>query len=210
MAASAVGGGPAAGDPGRRAALLLPLLAAGCAGSDPPPAPLAPIAYRYLTPLPLNVADIAIAPADPPGTPGDLGATLQPRPAEAVRIMGRDRLTAVGTVGSGRFAVTRATLLRGSGLSCAVGCRLEILGADDGRLGFIEAEARATATGTEASRADAAARLLRRAMDDLNVEFEFQLRRNLRAWLVVVPPGTVGAVPAPPPGSIAREELPRS
>jgi len=172
--------------------------------------PLAPIGYRHLTPLPLNVADIAIAPTDPPAAAGDLGLTLQPRPSDAVRIMGRDRLTAVGTVGGARFAVTRATLFRGSGLSCAVGCRLEILGADSARLGFIEAEARAAATGTEAGRADAAARLLRRAMDDLNVEFEFQLRRNLRAWLVVVAPGTVGTVPAPPPGSIAREELPRS
>jgi len=191
-------------------ALLLPFVAAGCGGSEPPPVPLAPIAYRYLTPLPLNVADIVIAPSDPPGGAGDLGATLEPRPAEAVRTMGRDRLTAVGTVGGARFAVTRASLLRGTGISCVVGCRLEILGADGGRLGFVEAEARATATGTEASRADAPARLLRRALDDLNVEFEFQLRRNLRAWLVVVPPGTVGAVPAPPPGSIAREELPRS
>jgi len=194
----------------RRAALLLPLLAAGCAGSDPPPSPLAPIGYRHLTALPLNVADIAIAPNDPPVAPGDLGATLQPRPAEAVRIMGRDRLAAVGTTGSARFAVTRAMLVRGGALSCVVGCRLDIVGADGGRLGFIEAEARAAATGTEASRTDATDRLLRRAMDDLNVEFEFQLRRSLRAWLVAVPPGTVGTVPAPPAGSIAREELPRS
>ena len=202
----------------RRHVLLLPplLLATACAGQrEPPPAPLAPIGYRYLTPLPLNVAALEIREEDPPPLPGDIGPRLSSSPAEAVRIMARDRLSAVGTEGRAVFTVTRAALTRGPGeaLACVVGCRLEILSDAGARLGFVEAEARAAASGAEAARFQAAERLLRRAMDQLNVEFEFQLRRNLRDWLVAMPPGTPGegaGVPAPSPGGVTVEELPRS
>jgi hypothetical protein len=199
--------------PNRRHVLLLPLLAPACAPREAPPvAPPAPIGYRHLLPLPLNVAALEILEADPPPPPGDVGAALSPRPAEAVRIMARDRLSAVGTQGRAVFAVTRAGIARGPGeaLTCLVGCRLDILSPPGARLGFIEAEAHAAATGAEAARPWAAERLLRTAMDQLNVEFEFQLRRNLRDWLVAVPPGTWGGVPAPPPGGVTREDLPRS
>ena len=149
----------------RRATLVLGpalLTAAGCGGSEPPPAPLAPISYTYLTPLPLNVGAIDIVPADPPLVPGDLGATIIPRPAEAVRIMARDRLSAVGTAGRAVFTVTRAMLARGGGgLGCALACRLEILGPEEtGRQGYVEAEARAAVTGADASRPQAAERNL--------------------------------------------------
>ncbi len=200
------------------AGLALCGMAAAACARDPgaEAGPLRPIGYAYLTPLPLNVAALEIAPGDPPPVPGDIGRRLSPDPAEAVRIMGRDRLSAVGTTGRAVFAPTRAALIpTGSGLTCTVGCRLEILAEVTGaRLGFVTADARATATGAEASRPQAAERLLRQAMDALNVEFEFQLRRALRDWLVAVPPGTpgggAGGVPAPPAGGVAREDLPRS
>jgi len=44
--------------------------------------------------------------------------------------------------------------------------------------------------------------LLRRATFDLNTEFEFQVRRALRDWLVE----GVRAAP-PPPGGVVREAL---
>jgi len=200
--------------PIRRHVLLLPLLAAACANREEPSAPLGPIGYRFLTPLPLNVAALEIREGGPPPVPGDIGASLSPSPAEAVRIMARDRLSAVGTEGRAVFTVTRAALTRGPGdaMLCVVGCRLEILAETGARLGFVEAEARASVSGADATRPQAAGRLLRRAMDQLNVEFEFQLRRNLRDWLVTVPPGTPGSagVPAPPAGGVTVEELPRS
>lgn len=199
--------------PRRRHVLLLPLLAAACTAAEEPAAPLMPVGYSFLTPLPLNVASLDILEGDPPPLPGDAGAGISPRPAEAVRIMARDRLSAVGTQGRAVFSVTRAGITRGPGetLHCVVACRLEILSPAGARLGFVEAEARASASGTEARRAAAADRLLRSAMDRLNVEFEFQLRRNLRDWLVSVPPGTTGGgVPAPPRGGVIREDLPRS
>lgn len=191
-----------------RRALLLASGLAGCGGREPPPPPLRPIGYRYLTPLPLAVASIETRVTAPAPAPSDPAARLDPGPAEAVLIMGRDRLLAVGGAPVGVFTATRGSLTRlGSGLVCSVGCRLEIIAGE--RLGAIEAEARATATGSEAARPAAAEQLLRRAMDDLNVEFEYQLRRTLRTWLVEVAPGSTG-VPAPAPGGVAREDLPRS
>jgi hypothetical protein len=195
----------------RRGLLALPLAAAGCGGRPAEP-PLAAVAYGYLTPLSLQVGGIRIDPATPRPPPGDIGATLAPpAPAEAVRIMARDRLFAVGAEGEARFRVVQASLLRaGGGLTCMLACRLEIAAGEEGaRGGFVEATARAAVTGAEAGRAQAAERLLRRTMDGLNVEFEFQIRQRLRDWLLQAAPG--GApLPAPAPGEVAREELPRT
>jgi hypothetical protein len=194
--------------PTRRAALLLPLLAAACAGRQEPAfVPPGPMRFSHLTPLPLNVAAIEVAEASPPPQIGDVGARLSPMPAEAVRIMGRDRLLAVGASGEGRFAVTHAALVQGrDSLTCLVGCRLEILSAEGQRMGFVEAQSRRAVSGTDAGRPRAAEALLRNAMDDLNVEFEFQLRRALREWLVEVTPGADGTLPA---AGVTVEELPK-
>jgi hypothetical protein len=190
---------------GRRVLLLLPALGAACAGPEPASAPpLGPMSWAHLTPLPLDVASLEVAPSSPPPPPGDVGALLSTPPAEAVRAMARDRLSAVGTTGQAVFLVTEAGVVRerGGALRCALGCRLEITGGEGGP-GFMEAAVQRSVSGAEASGPRAADLLLRRAMDDLNVEFEYQLRRNLRRWLVSAAPA--GAAVAPPVG---REELP--
>jgi hypothetical protein len=53
--------------------------------------------------------------------------------------------------------------------------------------------------GTQAERARAAEAIVRAAGNDLNVEFEFQLRRNLRAALAPARPAE--AAPPRPPGA---------
>ncbi len=194
----------------RRPVLLLALAAASsCARQpEPPAAPLAPLSWTHLTPLPLDVAALEVAPTAPPPPPGDVGALVFPPPADAVRSMARDRLSAVGGSGQAVFLVTAASLVRerGGTLRCALGCRLEITGKDaedGGAPGFAEAAVSHDVSGRDAARPQAADLLLRRAMEDLNVEFEFQLRRNLRRWLAA--PAPPGAAVAPPVG---REELP--
>lgn len=197
----------------RRLALLLPTGLAACADPAPPERPLGRIGYDYLLPLPLQVATLSVEPGDPPAPPGDIGRTLATAPAEAVRVMARDRLSAVGTAGgSARFRVMQATMLRqGSAITCQLACRLDVdSGTEEGGRGFAEANARAQVSGADASRPQAADRLLRRAMDLLNVEFEYQVKRNLRRWLVTVAPGSRGALPAPAAGEVEREDLPRS
>jgi len=200
--------------PMRRSLLVLPLLPAlaGCSSDDEPPValPPGPMGFKHLTPLPLNVASIEISQAAPVAMAGDIGGRLSPTPAEAVRIMGRDRLFAVGTSGQASFGVTQASLVRGgNSLTCLVGCRLDIIGADNARLGFVEAQSLRAKGGRDAARPGADAALLRDAMDDLNVEFEFQLRRALKDWLVKVTPGAEGEA-ASPDGGVTAEELPRT
>src|SRR5215218_5515208 len=191
--------------------LLAAAAAASCARQEPPaPPPLAPMSWKHLTPLPLDVAALEIVPSSPPLTPGDIGALLPTPPAEAVRGMARDRLSAAGASGQAVFLVTAASLSQEGGgrrgsLRCVLGCRLEITGkaGEDGDgPGFAEARVDHEVSGPDAARPQAAELLLRRAMDDLNVEFEFQLRRTLRRWLAAAaPPGA--AVPRP----VGREEL---
>jgi hypothetical protein len=199
----------------RRAAWMLPLLVAACASSDSTPPLQAPPAYSFLTPLRVNVLDIEVV---EPG-PGPAWRVDPPAPLSPVALalqMGRDRLVPVGTTGRARFVIDSATLVRevasGGGLfsqaterlTCVIHVRVEILGTEGRRIGFTEAEARRTATMVDegpASRARAADQIVRQTMDDLNVEFEFQIRRNLRDWLMN---GEPGALPA---GPIEQESL---
>lgn len=201
----------------RRALLALPAGLAACAT----PLPVVegpPIGYRHLTPLRLDVASITVEDDTPIAGPTDLGRELRPTAAEAVRTMGRDRLFAFGTENTARFVVLRAQVLRVPGpggqglfappterLDCALSCRLEIRDGNGLRLGFAEANTARTRTleSDPAARMAVAETLLRQAMFDLNTEFEFQLRRALRAYLVE---GDRAAPPLP----VQREELPRT
>lgn len=193
----------------RRSFLLLALAATSCARPEPPAPPLPPMSWTHLTPLPLDVATLEVLPSAPPSPPGDVGPLLSPTPADAVRGMARDRLSAAGTSGQAVFSVTAASLVRepGGALRCSLACRVDIAGkgGEEGA-GFMEAAAQRGVSGAEASRPRAADLLLRRTMEDLNVEFEFQLRRNLRRWLVAVAPAAAGGAAVPPP--VSREELP--
>ena len=196
--------------PDRRSFLLLPLLAAACGDRlEPVPLPPGPLSYKYLAPLPLNVANIDISEEAPAPVPGDVGARISPSAAEAVRIMGRDRLLAVGSTGQARFAVSQAQVIQQEGqLTCLLGCRLEVLSGLGSRLGFAEAAVTRSVSGPEARRPQAPEALLRRAMDDLNVEFEFQIRRALKDWISPMTPNADGGMAAPGPAPIGVENLP--
>lgn len=203
----------------RRALLLAPLALAACANEPPPRVEGPPIAYGHLTQLRLDVAGLDFAERDPMPGPNDIGRELSPSAAEAVRIMGRDRLAAFGTEHRARFTVTRAQVLRerapaggflaadrGERLEARLAARIEVVDANGRRLGFAEAEVTRVRTGVEsapASRRIAAESLLRQAMFDLNTEFEFQIRRALRPYLVEGPGRA-----APPEGGVRREALP--
>ena len=203
----------------RRTVLILPLALGACAGTPPPQADGPPIGYTHLTQIRLDVATIVIEDRMPTPGPADVGRSLQPSAAEAVRIMGRDRLAAFGSENRARFGVTRAQILRtrnpagtglfasdpGEQLNCQLTARLDILDANDRRLGFAEASAERTRNveSTAAGRRLGAESLLRQTMFDLNTEFEFQIRRALRPYLVE---GNQAAPPQP----VGREELPRT
>ena len=210
---------------GRRPVLLLPLAAAACGRRAPPPVtePFRPEGYGWLTPLRLNVQSVEVVEAPPgPARRADPPAPLVP--ADEVARMGRERVLAGGLTGTARFTVETATLVRerlgGGGmfsepqerLTVMLRCRIEVLGAEGRRVAFAEAESRQGAVRAEGggnTPAGNAREAVAKAMDDLNVEFELQVRRNLRDWLQ----DTAPAAPVPQdgaPGGIQREDLSRS
>ena len=213
--------------PTRRLVLLMPLAAAACGRRGPEPvAALPPLVtgYGHLTPLRLNVAEVQV-PEPLPGAVIVQGvAPLSP--AQEMRRMAEERLIPAGASGQARFLVERARLLRerlpttgglagalrteqSERLTCDMLCRLDIVSADGDATAFIEAGARRSRTleeGTSpAALSRAAEELVRQTMDELNVELEFQARRNLRDWLLAAP--TPAAEVAPQP--VEREDLPR-
>jgi hypothetical protein len=204
--------------------LALPLAAAACASGEPEA--LAPLVtgYRHLTPIRLNVAEVEVLTPGPTTIRVDEPAPLRPD-REMVR-MAQERLVAMGTTGQARFVVQAAEFRReqlsgqggvaglfsgapGERLTVRMQARLEILAADGRRVGFVEAEARRQRTlpdgASTAERRRAAEEVVRQSMDELNVEFEFQVRRNLREWL---DEGGSASTPIGP-GGIEREDFQR-
>ncbi len=173
----------------RRAALLLPLLAAACAEERQTRTSFAPLRFDYLLKVQLNVA--AIEEAAPP-QPGPLDALDPAPPIEALFQMARDRLVAGGARGKAVFTIVQADLARdGPGLQGAFAVRLDIVTPEGARAGFAEARVARQSTGGEDLRGDLYD-ITQAMMQDMNVEFEFQVRRSLREWLQ-----EAGAAPAP-------------
>ncbi|MBP0492075.1 hypothetical protein [Roseomonas indoligenes] len=193
---------------GRRLALGAPLLLLACGGRELPPPPARPAGYAWLTPLRLNVADLEVVDTPPEGRV-DPPAPINPA-AEVAR-MGRDRIVPSGTTNRARFVVEAASLVRsGDSVSVLLRAGVEVLDAGR-RVAFAQAESRRSLSGfgsSAAARSRAAETVMVGAMDDLNVEFELQVRRNLRDWLLETTP-TAPLAPVDSPGGIERQDLPR-
>ena len=178
-------------------ALLLPLAGTAC-GEDVSPGAMPPLRFDYLAPLRLNVAAVDVGEAPPP-SPIE---AQSPAPAGmALRQMALDRLTADGSSGRAVFVIDGAQISRSAGgLSGVMAVHLDILATDGARVGFAEARVSRAATARGNLRR-ALYDLTRQMMDDMNVEFEFEVRRSLREWLQ-----DVTAAPAPAP--VEQQEIP--
>ena len=204
----------------RRAFLALPLLAA-CANEQPagPFVPPGPPSYAHLTPLRLKVGTLEIQEAGS-GTAFLVDQSAPLQPADVMLRMARDRLSAAGGPGKARFLIQTASLTREGSASggvfspasetfrCVMRCQVEIISSEDAILATTSAEATRAVTGPvrdAGERAALAERAVKLAGQDMNVEFEFQVRRHLRAWLqLVAAPGE--SLPQP----VEREALPHS
>jgi hypothetical protein len=176
----------------RRYMLLLPLLLSAC-GAEPEPV-YDPLRYNYLPPLQLNVAGIQVEQRFiPAGVPPDVTNQDPVPPIDALKAMANDRLQAFGTANKAVFAILDASLTRQNDTvvgSFAVS--LTILDDSGTQTGFAEARVQSRHSLRISELRPVLYDMTKSMMDDMNIEFEYQIRRNLKAWL------TNGAAPDMP------------
>jgi hypothetical protein len=176
----------------RRASLLLPLLIAACGDDEPETYP--PLRYSYLPPIRLNVESIDIEQQFiPSGIAPDITQRAPVRPADALRAMAQDRLQSFGTAGRAVFSIREASLTkRDDVITGAMAVVLDIYTSDNQRAGFAEARVSRQHTGRIDSLRGTLYEMVKAMMDAMNIEFEYQVRRALRAWLTT---GTAAETP---------------
>lgn len=179
--------------------LLTPLLLVACGDESAAPS-YPPPSYDFLTRLELKVARIEIDDSWAPRGAARRVEHLAPvTPREAMRRMAEDRLVAVGNAGRAVFVIEDASIIRGPrNYEATLAVRLDM--ADDAgtRLGQASArivQVRPVRDGSDRAVRDDLYAFVRDLMSEMNVEFEFQVRRALRDALQSTSP----TAPAPEP-----------
>lgn len=177
----------------RRTALLLPLLVAACGGGEEEQS-FPPLRYDYLAPLRLNVAAIQVEQRFvPSGVPPDVTQYAPVPPLTALRAMAEDRLQTLGNNDRAVFVIQSASLIRrGSTITGNFAVELDIYNTPTTRAAFAQASVSGTYSGDLDALPARLYDLTKNLMDRMNVEFEYQVRRSLGAWLL-----TAGAPQAP-------------
>jgi hypothetical protein len=167
----------------RRSALLLPLVLAACGGEEE--RVFEPLRYNYLLPIQLNVASIAVEQRFvPSGIDPDVSSMDPVPPVEALKAMANDRLQAFGTSNKAVFAILDGSLVRqDDGVNGSMAVSLTIFDGSGTQLGFAEARVQSRRTGVSGNLAPVLYDMTKAMMSDMNVEFEYQLRHNLKDYL---------------------------
>lgn len=191
-------------------AFLPLLLLGGCGGGEEAPAStqnFPPLRYDYLTPIRLNVASLEVQDRSAPAGSRDVAQLAPEPPVQALTQMARDRISPAGASGTAVFVIDRASILRDPNgtLDGTLAVHLDIINPQGVRAGFAEARVARQMTdpgGDQPPRAVLYA-LTKQMMDDMNVEFEYQVRHSLLAWLLpdTANPVPVVAQPLGPPGT---------
>jgi hypothetical protein len=114
-------------------------------------------------------------------------------PVQALHNMAVDRLQALGSAGRAVFVIQEASLIRQrDSILGSFAVELDVYASDNTRAGFASARVSRTVTGDLDDLPSKLYDMTKDMMDTMNVEFEFQVRRSLRAWLLAE-----GAVQAP-------------
>jgi hypothetical protein len=178
--------------PTRRLALLLPLAFAACSGGPEPV--FEPLRYNYLPAIQLNVASIEIQERFiPAGVAPDVSYQDPVPPIAALKAMANDRLQAFGTTNKAIFTILDAPLTRENDTVVgSMAVSLTILDDAGTSLGFAEARVQSRHSGRISDIRPVLYDMTKSMMNDMNIEFEYQIRRNLKDWL------TAGAAPDTP------------
>ncbi len=176
----------------RRSFLALPIAVTACSSDSPMRTSFPTLSYDYLLKLRLNVADIELAPPPPPGPLDDMDPAP---PAQALLQMARDRLVAGGSLGRAVFVVDQAQIMQiPGGLDGSLAVHLDVQTSEGTRAGFAEAKVSRRLVGIGEDLRGSLYDITQQMMQDMNVEFEYQVRRTLRDWLQEA---TTAPTPAP-------------
>ncbi len=183
--------------------LATPALLAACA-SHHPPTTFAPLDFSYLPKLYLKVASLSIIDAWAPNPNSRERGFLAPTtPEEALKRMAEERLVAVGPSGKAEFVIEDASIVEhGPDYIGNFAVRLNILTGDGKRVGSAEARVYRTANINDDSPAGVRAELytlVKEMMNDMNVEFEYEVRHALGSFL--------SSGLAPPPPKVQQQTL---
>jgi hypothetical protein len=198
-------------------ALLVPLALAGCGDDEPAVVQnFAPLQYEFLPKLRLNVGSIEVVDHSQPAGPQDIAAQSPAVPEQVLAQMARDRLFAAGTAGIATFVIDQASITQAENgtLDGRLTVHLDLTTGAGMQGGYAEAKvARQYVPGSDAQDLRANLyQLTKQMMNDMNVEFEYQLRRTLGNWMVsgTSVPAPVVAQPLAPPGLPAGIAAPPS
>lgn len=187
----------------RRVALILPLLVAACAAQPPPARQYAPLDFSYLAPMRLNVASVEVEQNFvPSGLPPDVTQYDPINPLAALKLMAEQRLQAVGATGRAVFIINDASLIgQGDSITGTFAVTLAVYNSAGERVGYAQATATRQMTGFGEDLRGALYSLTTNLMQQMNVEFEYQVRRSLANWLVSASAAPQGVQQAPLPGA---------
>jgi hypothetical protein len=168
---------------------------AGCGSSpSPPPQVFAPLNYSYLPPIVLNVSNVTV---QNNYVPDANAATLlgedPEAPANALTDMAQRRLVANGTPGNATFTVETASINQiGDNLIGLMTVRLDVISADGRNTGYTEASVSVTQTAPDPNDTQnpvqaALYGLTKQLMDQMNVQLQYQIQRNLASWISYTP-----------------------
>jgi hypothetical protein len=123
------------------------------------------------------------------------------QPIDALREMAQDRLVAGGNSARAVFRIENASIIQigGDRFDGHLDVMLDIFNAENVRTAYAEAQVSRAISGTGTDPEEMRQTLYtltRQMMDDMNVEFEYQLKHALHEWLQDNSPSS-GAVPAP-------------
>jgi hypothetical protein len=170
--------------------LLLPLLAlAACEPAPQEPQPTYEAAsYEYLPKIKLDVRTIDIDDNwVPRGSQRHIEALSPVQPRDALRAMAADRLITGGTKGRAAFTITDASLVQAGGnVTAHFAVRVDLFDDSNAKLGQMAAEVTRVAPLPDDSPEQtriALYRLVGKAMEDMNVELQYQLQRTMKTLL---------------------------
>ncbi len=169
----------------RRFTLLLPLALAACESGGDENGTFEPLRFNYLPPIQLNVASIQIEQRFvPSGIAPDVSNQDPEPPIAALRAMSADRLQAFGTANRAVFAILDASITQENNvLRGSFAVSLTIYGDDGSQRGFAEARVESRHSGRIDDLRSVLYDMTKSMMTDMNVEFEYQIHRNLKNWL---------------------------